>query len=94
MRCCCTISEAIIIDQMLIIFIGNNISIKVIILLTITEGIFDNLSGLKYDLLLNMSGLLTLVGRLVPKTPLLPSKSGVGAVSGLVLSGYLFIEAC
>jgi hypothetical protein len=79
---------------MLIIFIGNNISIKVIILLTITEGIFDNLSGLKYDLLLNMSGLLALVGRLVPKMPSLPSASRVGAVSGLALSGYLFIEAC
>ena len=79
---------------MLIIFIGNNISIKVIILLTITEGIFDNLSGLEYNLLLDMSGLLTLVGSLVPKTLLLPSMSRIGAVPGLVFLSNLLIEAC
>ncbi len=74
--------------------LNNNISIKVIILLTISEGILIDLSGLENDLLLNMSGLLTLVGCLFPKTPSLPSMSGVGAVSRLALPGDLLIKAC
>jgi len=94
MRCCCTIGEAIIVDQTLVVVIGSNICIEIIILLTIAEGIFNDLCGLKYDLLLDISGLLTLVGCLFPETPSFPSASGVGAVPRLALPSDLLIEAC
>jgi hypothetical protein len=93
MRCCCSIGEAIVVDQMFIILIGNNISIEIVIFSTF-KGIVDfALGGLKdYFLhLLNMSSFFALVGFLLLCPPSLPSTSGIKAFSRLKFLVY-FLE--
>ena len=89
---CCTISEAIIVDQTFVVLIVNNISVEIIVFLTINEGFVIEFSGLKDDFLLDVSGLLALMGILFPETPSLSSTSGLEDFSRLVFLVY-FLEA-
>jgi hypothetical protein len=91
MRCHCAVSKTVIIDKMLVILIGRNISIKIVIFSTF-EGILNfALSSLKdYFLhLLNMSSFFTLMGFLSLHLPSLPSASEIEAFSRLKFLGHL-----
>jgi hypothetical protein len=93
-RCCCSIGKAIVIDQMFVVLVVNNISVKIIVFLTINEGFVIEFSGLKDNFLLNVGGLLALMGILPLSVPSFPSVSRIRAFSRLVLLVYLFKATC
>jgi hypothetical protein len=82
MRCGCTVCIAVIIDQGLAIFVGNN---NISIILVGTDKGFGIITfiGLEYDLLhfLDVGGLLCLVDFFFSRVPPLPSMSGIVATS-------------
>ena len=73
---------------------GNNISIKIIISGTFKGILNFTLSSLKDDLLLNVGGLLTLMGILTLCVPSLPFTFRIETFSGLVLLVHLLKATC